>query len=78
MQNMQRLLEYVSKHVEGKWTSVPKRADSIGCRNISLHFQDKSHLALLGLRRSGRSCSLRWINFMRVDLKDESFTPDQL
>ncbi|PON93288.1 Homeodomain-like [Trema orientale] len=49
MQNMQRLLEYVSKHKEGKWTSVPKRADSIGCRNISLHFQDKSHLALLGL-----------------------------
>ncbi|KAK4843359.1 hypothetical protein QYF36_007221 [Acer negundo] len=30
-----------------------------------------------GLRRSGKCCGLRWTNYLRPDLKHDSFTPQE-
>lgn len=31
----------------------------------------------LGLKRCGKSCRLRWINYLRPDIKHGSFTEDE-
>ncbi|KAK6912866.1 SANT/Myb domain [Dillenia turbinata] len=42
------LTDYIRKHGEGKWRSIPKEA---------------------GLNRCGKSCRLRWLNYLRPDIK---------
>nr|URY18936.1 MYB protein [Zanthoxylum bungeanum] len=49
----ERLLNYITKHGHGCWSSVPK---------------------LAGLQRCGKSCRLRWINYLRPDLKRGAFS----
>ncbi|KAL6183270.1 hypothetical protein ACLB2K_044681 [Fragaria x ananassa] len=56
IQEDQKLIDYVQKHGEGCWNSLPKAA---------------------GLRRCGKSCRLRWINYLRPDLKRGSFGEDE-
>jgi ABC-type polar amino acid transport system ATPase subunit len=34
-------------------------------------------VACAGLRRSGKSCRLRWVNYLRPDLKRGKITPDE-
>ncbi|CAB4311785.1 unnamed protein product [Prunus armeniaca] len=55
-QEDQKLIDYIQKHGEGCWNSLPKAA---------------------GLRRCGKSCRLRWINYLRPDLKRGSFGEDE-
>lgn len=55
-QEDQKLIDYIQKHGEGCWNSLPKVA---------------------GLRRCGKSCRLRWINYLRPDLKRGSFGEDE-
>nr|QIG55724.1 MYB transcription factor [Paeonia suffruticosa] len=52
----EKLINYVSIHGHGCWSSVPK---------------------LAGLQRCGKSCRLRWINYLRPDLKRGSFSPQE-
>ncbi|XP_010543564.1 PREDICTED: transcription repressor MYB6 [Tarenaya hassleriana] len=52
----QRLIDYIRKHGEGCWRSLPKSA---------------------GLLRCGKSCRLRWINYLRPDLKRGNFTEEE-
>ncbi|KAK4477731.1 hypothetical protein RD792_016988 [Penstemon davidsonii] len=52
----ERLINYIKKHGEGCWRSLPKSA---------------------GLLRCGKSCRLRWINYLRPDLKRGNFTEDE-
>ncbi|KAJ7973194.1 Myb transcription factor [Quillaja saponaria] len=49
----EKLLNYITKHGHGCWSSVPK---------------------LAGLHRCGKSCRLRWINYLRPDLKRGAFS----
>ncbi|KAM5570446.1 transcription factor MYB3-like [Rosa sericea] len=56
IQEDQKLIDYIQKHGEGCWNSLPKAA---------------------GLRRCGKSCRLRWINYLRPDLKRGSFGEDE-
>ncbi|XP_031259369.1 transcription factor MYB3-like [Pistacia vera] len=51
-----KLIDYVTKHGEGKWRSLPQAA---------------------GLLRCGKSCRLRWINYLRPDLKRGNFGEDE-
>nr|UNZ81758.1 transcription factor MYB 4 [Rheum palmatum] len=55
-QEDQKLMEYVSRHGEGCWRSLPKAA---------------------GLLRCGKSCRLRWINYLRPDIKRGNFAQDE-
>ncbi|CDP02338.1 unnamed protein product [Coffea canephora] len=50
------LIEYVSLHGEGRWSSVAKSA---------------------GLHRTGKSCRLRWVNYLRPGLKRGHLTPQE-
>ncbi|KAL8133214.1 transcription repressor MYB6-like [Apium graveolens] len=52
----QRLINYIRRHGEGCWRSLPTSA---------------------GLLRCGKSCRLRWINYLRPDLKRGNFTEDE-
>nr|QLF96268.1 R2R3-myeloblastosis protein [Morus alba] len=55
-QEDQKLIDYIHKHGEGCWRSLPKAA---------------------GLFRCGKSCRLRWINYLRPDLKRGNFAEDE-
>ncbi|XP_010549176.1 PREDICTED: transcription factor MYB86 [Tarenaya hassleriana] len=52
----EKLLNHVTKHGHGCWSSVPK---------------------LAGLQRCGKSCRLRWINYLRPDLKRGAFSSEE-
>nr|QSD99585.1 MYB family transcription factor [Melilotus albus] len=52
----EKLLNYITKHGHGCWSSVPK---------------------LAGLQRCGKSCRLRWINYLRPDLKRGAFSQEE-
>ncbi|CAH8383818.1 unnamed protein product [Eruca vesicaria subsp. sativa] len=52
----EKLLNYITYHGHGCWSSVPK---------------------LAGLQRCGKSCRLRWINYLRPDLKRGAFSPEE-
>ncbi|CAN8255828.1 unnamed protein product [Cochlearia groenlandica] len=52
----EKLLNYITRHGHGCWSSIPK---------------------LAGLMRCGKSCRLRWINYLRPDLKRGAFSQDE-
>lgn len=52
----QKLINYITSHGHGCWSSVPK---------------------LAGLQRCGKSCRLRWINYLRPDLKRGTFSSQE-
>ncbi|CAN6887204.1 unnamed protein product [Brassica oleracea] len=52
----QLLVDYIRKHGEGCWRSLPRAA---------------------GLQRCGKSCRLRWMNYLRPDLKRGNFTEEE-
>lgn len=55
-QEDQKLIDYINKHGEGCWRTLPQAA---------------------GLLRCGKSCRLRWINYLRPDLKRGNFAEDE-
>ncbi|XVF85335.1 hypothetical protein PTKIN_Ptkin17bG0109500 [Pterospermum kingtungense] len=55
-QEDEKLINYIRKHGEGCWRTLPKAA---------------------GLLRCGKSCRLRWINYLRPDLKRGNFAEDE-
>ncbi|XP_074316636.1 transcription factor MYB12-like [Silene latifolia] len=52
----EKLTNYILRHGEGGWRSLPKNA---------------------GLLRCGKSCRLRWINYLRTDLKRGNIAPHE-
>uniref|UniRef100_A0A0D6QSU8 Uncharacterized protein n=1 Tax=Araucaria cunninghamii TaxID=56994 RepID=A0A0D6QSU8_ARACU len=50
------LTEYIQKHGEGGWRTLPRKA---------------------GLLRCGKSCRLRWMNYLRPDVKRGQILPDE-
>ncbi|TKW24531.1 hypothetical protein SEVIR_3G056600v4 [Setaria viridis] len=52
----EKLMNHITKHGHGCWSSVPK---------------------LAGLQRCGKSCRLRWINYLRPDLKRGAFSQEE-
>uniref|UniRef100_A0A0R0E5A3 MYB transcription factor n=1 Tax=Glycine max TaxID=3847 RepID=A0A0R0E5A3_SOYBN len=55
-QEDQKLVDYIKKHGEVCWRTLPQAA---------------------GLHRCGKSCRLRWINYLRPDLKRGNFAEDE-
>ncbi|KAH6796865.1 myb domain protein 17 [Perilla frutescens var. hirtella] len=52
----EKLVEYITKHGQGSWRSLPK---------------------LAGLLRCGKSCRLRWTNYLRPDIRRGPFTSEE-
>ncbi|CDP13056.1 unnamed protein product [Coffea canephora] len=50
-----KLIEYIEKHGQGNWQTLPKQA---------------------GLNRCGKSCRLRWTNYLRPGIKRGGFSAE--
>ncbi|XP_008810819.1 MYB-like transcription factor EOBII [Phoenix dactylifera] len=61
---------------KGPWTA---QEDEILIEHINQHGEGRwnSISKLTGLRRSGKSCRLRWVNYLRPDLKRGKITPHE-
>ncbi|XP_048227547.1 transcription factor MYB123 isoform X2 [Ricinus communis] len=55
------LTAYIKAHGEGNWRNLPKRADN----------------CVVGLKRCGKSCRLRWLNYLRPDIKRGNISHDE-
>ncbi|MQM05211.1 hypothetical protein Taro_038018 [Colocasia esculenta] len=87
------LIDYIQAHGLGIWRSLPKQAASAGpCGGgrggspalswLGLASPAADAFALVvpwtaGLLRCGKSCRLRWINYLRPDIKRGPFTPEE-
>ncbi|KAM7508674.1 hypothetical protein LguiA_019127 [Lonicera macranthoides] len=67
------LIEYIKKNGCGSWRSLPKLAG----REIKENGIDYGVSAFAGLLRCGKSCRLRWTNYLRPDIKRGPFTPEE-
>jgi myb proto-oncogene protein len=82
----EKLIKYITTYGHGCWSSVPKLAGTK--KNYIQYYFIKyifffllliiyDHLYIfmfVGLQRCGKSCRLRWINYLRPDLKRGSFS----
>ncbi|KAJ1298843.1 hypothetical protein BS78_01G485000 [Paspalum vaginatum] len=61
---------------KGPWTALE---DRLLTDYVQQHGEGSwnSVAKLTGLRRSGKSCRLRWVNYLRPDLKRGKITPDE-
>ncbi|CAL9067985.1 MYB-like transcription factor EOBI [Musa acuminata AAA Group] len=61
---------------KGPWTA---QEDKLLMEHVNLHGEGKwnSVSKLTGIRRSGKSCRLRWVNYLRPDLKRGNITPQE-
>ena len=86
------LSEYIKVHGEGKWKSLPKRAGFsffffyvYMCVNIYIKKIAKRikwaetvcYIKFAGLKRCGKSCRQRWLNYLRPDIKRGNITRDE-
>ncbi|XP_018680527.2 transcription factor MYB59 [Musa acuminata AAA Group] len=67
--------------VEDRWRKGPwtPQEDKLLAEHVNLHGGGRwnSVSKLTGLRRSGKSCRLRWVNYLRPDLKRGKITPEE-
>ncbi|KAG6538691.1 MYB-like transcription factor EOBII [Zingiber officinale] len=61
---------------KGPWTA---QEDKLLIEHVNHHGQGKWNCVskLTGLKRSGKSCRLRWVNYLRPDLKRGNITPQE-
>nr|CAB3485076.1 unnamed protein product [Digitaria exilis] len=61
---------------KGPWTS---QEDKLLVEHVRQHGEGRwnSVSKLTGLKRSGKSCRLRWVNYLRPDLKRGKITPQE-
>lgn len=97
-QEDQKLMDYIQKHGEGCWRSLPEAAGMASSSKstcllrfllilnlLNLKSSIKSWVNLMmffvadwsGLLRCGKSCRLRWVNYLRPDLKRGNFGEDE-
>jgi myb proto-oncogene protein len=44
---------------------------------VILNYQLDIFFLLLGLKRTGKSCRLRWLNYLRPDVRRGNITPEE-
>ncbi|KAK8497477.1 hypothetical protein V6N12_017995 [Hibiscus sabdariffa] len=74
------LINYIKEHGHGSWRSLPKLAGNFVLvlrMEIVVRSDPMRVLHLTGLRRCGKSCRLRWTNYLRPDIKRGPFTADE-
>lgn len=75
----QKLLVYIEEHGHGSWRSLPDKAGK-EIHTLLFPLPPFSYLSLnqfqlpTGLQRCGKSCRLRWTNYLRPDIKRGKFT----
>lgn len=81
-----KLSSYIAQHGTRNWRVIPKNAgDCLICSFCSNYLLldacivNLGHMITLhaGLQRCGKSCRLRWTNYLRPDLKRGDFTGNE-
>ncbi|RRT39446.1 hypothetical protein B296_00034285 [Ensete ventricosum] len=77
-----KLIDYIQKHGQGSWRTLPKKAGTgieierrrklIVSGNLMCSFDVVMYGT--GLARCGKSCRLRWTNYLRPDIKRGRFS----
>lgn len=83
----EKLLNYITRHGHGCWSSVPKLAGLVSMCSYTKNSYKNNYIPFvyvlmdiydhIGLQRCGKSCRLRWINYLRPDLKRGAFSQDE-
>ena len=89
----QKLTDYIEKHGHGSWRALPKLAGTQRTHPFSVSLSGRDAVASFGpkcsscvwffcashtgLNRCGKSCRLRWTNYLRPDIKRGKFTPEE-
>ena len=81
------LINYIANHGEGVWNSLAKSAGTSFINKILVFFFFLSILTLwtnyltliilIGLKRTGKSCRLRWLNYLRPDVRRGNITDEE-
>lgn len=79
-----QLKEFIEKHGrDGNWNTLPRKAGTIVCIYVRVYSAFETLLIGLkltagaGLNRCGKSCRLRWLNYLRPNVKHGSFSDDE-
>lgn len=65
------LINYIHKHgTGGNWITLPRKAGFLPY----IHHGDDD---VTGLKRCGKSCRLRWLNYLRPDIKHGGFSEEE-
>ncbi|XVE56904.1 hypothetical protein DITRI_Ditri04bG0048000 [Diplodiscus trichospermus] len=65
----QKLFTYIQQHGHGSWRSLPEKAGQVSHpETFEMQFSFPC------LQRCGKSCRLRWINYLRPDIKRGKFS----
>lgn len=84
----QILIDYVKEHGEGKWERVLKHTGesyidrvctlvAFLSRSRSIPIRLDEIYSNAGLRRCGKSCRLRWLNYLRPNIKRGNIADDE-
>ncbi|CAL9135180.1 hypothetical protein MUK42_06002 [Musa troglodytarum] len=74
------LVNYITHHGEGVWNNLARSAGThLHPTLLLLLFFCLSRLFFVreGLNRTGKSCRLRWLNYLRPDLRRGNITPQE-
>ncbi|PWA35582.1 homeodomain-like protein [Artemisia annua] len=71
------LTNHIQTYGEGQWRSLPSKAGTLA--NFIRFAQESKTYKLFyqGLLRCGKSCRLRWMNYLRPGIKRGNFTSDE-
>ncbi|URD81418.1 Myb-like DNA-binding domain [Musa troglodytarum] len=78
-----QLKEYIEKHgTGGNWITLPRKAGLVLYSSVALlccllGVMVVAWVTRTGLRRCGKSCRLRWLNYLRPNLKLGDFSDDE-
>ncbi|MFS7956579.1 putative transcription factor MYB-HB-like family [Helianthus anomalus] len=76
-----KLKDFINKYgTGGNWIALPQKAGNFS--SSSMCFLEKNYFWVMnlicsGLKRCGKSCRLRWLNYLRPNIKHGEFTDDE-
>lgn len=81
----EKLMSYIQKHGHGSWRALPQLAGThtydtslfLCLMHISFTKNVFHHTFLAGLNRCGKSCRLRWTNYLKPDIKRGKFSQEE-
>jgi myb proto-oncogene protein len=86
------LMSYITCHGEGRWNLLARCSGEItsghasshhtcthACKPIAMNFSQHMHVFVFmsGLKRTGKSCRLRWLNYLKPDIRRGNLTAEE-
>lgn len=78
------LIHYIARHGEGRWNMLAKSAGTYSFKINGITSLSLFYFCVLifssnfsGLKRTGKSCRLRWLNYLKPDIKRGNLTPQE-